>query len=510
MKNKILKKMPRANGILLHITSLSSPYGIGTMGKAAKQFIRFLKNAGQTYWQILPIGTTGYGNSPYQNFSVYAGNPFLIDFDLLIKDGLLQEDAPKNFSWGDDPTRVDYNLIYHNKKTVLYWAYETFLYQQPQELIAAKDEFFANQKHWLIDYACFMLLKEKYHGKSWQDWEEEDRHYNKSRMDKLVKEHKKELEYYYFEQFIFYRQWSKLKKYAGLNEIKIIGDLPIYVALDSVDVWSKPELFQLNTDLEPVFVSGCPPDLFTPDGQLWGNPLYRWDKIAEDDYAWWIDRVTWSLQQFDYLRIDHFRGFAGYWSIPYGAKTARSGSWIKGPGIDLFESLKNKLGDIPVIAEDLGLLTKDVFILLEQLGFPGMAVLQFAFDEKMDSQYLPHNVKKNCVYYTGTHDNSTMSGWYHLIDGQTRKLAENYLGINSEEGFVQGFIRSAMTTVADTCILMMQDLLQLDESARMNIPGSTNNNWEWRIKSDQINYELAQKLHYLTTITGRIFVPEKV
>lgn len=504
IKNIKTNNMPRASGVLLHITSLPSSYGIGTMGEEAKLFIRFLKNAGQTYWQILPLGTTGYGNSPYQNFSIHAGNPYLIDFNLLVEDGLLQVDAPQNFSWGEDPSRVDYNLIYQNKKTVLYWAYETFLYHKPQELLAEKEEFFQKNKDWLVDYACFMLLKEKFQGKSWQAWDDEYRRYDVRKLEKFAENNKADLDYYYFEQYIFYRQWKSLRDYAEINQIKIIGDLPIYVAVDSVDVWANPEFFQLDKNLQPSFVAGCPPDLFTPDGQLWGNPLYDWRKMAKDNYDWWVKRVKWSLKQYDFLRIDHFRGFAGYWSVPYGDKTARRGHWIKGPGKVLFDKLENKLGKLPVIAEDLGLLTDDVHKLRRALGFPGMAVLQFAFDQKMNSNYLPHNLEKNCVVYTGTHDNSTMQGWYNLIDEETRKLTREYLGINSEEGYVKGFIRSIMTTVADTCILTMQDLLELDEFARMNIPGSIENNWEWRLKANEINYKLAQQLHYLTRITGRL------
>ncbi|MGI6580627.1 MAG: 4-alpha-glucanotransferase [Saccharofermentanales bacterium] len=504
VKKKIIKTMPRLSGVLLHISSLPSPYGIGTLGKEAYRFIRFLHEAGQTYWQILPLGTTGFANSPYQNFSIYAGNPYFIDFDLLVEDGLLQPDAAAVLDWGSDPAEVDYGLIYENKKKVLFWAYEGMLYYKPHQLLAMKEEFVEAQKLWLEDYATFMVLKEKFSGESWQTWPEPYRLRDPQTMEDFVKEHQTELDYYYFEQFIFHRQWSHVRQYAEQHNIKIIGDLPIYVAPDSVDVWADPELFQLNSDLEFTHIAGCPPDLFTPDGQLWGNPLYDWQEMEQDGFSWWLKRMEWSLQLYDYVRIDHFRGFESYWSIPYGDPTARFGKWIDGPGEKLFKAMADKLGEIRVIAEDLGFMTDEVIALRKKLGFPGMSVLQFAFDPKMNSTYLPHNLKRNNVIYAGTHDNSTTHGWFNLLDEQTRSLAIDYFGLTEEEGYTKGFIRGAMNAVSNTCILTMQDLLDLDETARMNLPGSSQGNWEWRLLQDQINPEIAADLRKMTYLSGRL------
>ncbi len=504
IKKKIIKSLPRSSGVLLHISSLPSPYGIGTMGKQAYRFIRFLHEAGQTYWQILPLGTTGFANSPYQNFSIYAGNPYLIDFDLLVEDGLLQPDAAASLEWGDDPTKVDYGLIYENKKKVLHWAYEGLQYFKPHQFLADKEDFFEKEKFWLEDYACFMVLKDKFEGRSWQEWPDQFRMREPEAIEEFCDEHEDQLDYYYFEQFIFYRQWRHVRQYAEQYQIKIIGDLPIYVAEDSVDVWANPELFQLNENRELTHVAGCPPDLFTPDGQLWGNPLYDWHEMAKDDYDWWVKRINWAMQVYDYARIDHFRGFESYWSVPHGDPTARFGKWIDGPKDNLFIAMYKELGEIRVIAEDLGFMTDEVIQLRKRLGFPGMSVLQFAFDPKMDSAYLPHNIRHNNVVYAGTHDNSTTRGWFDLIDDETKRLAVDYFGLVDGQDYVKGLMRGAMNTVANTCILSMQDLLGLDESARMNLPGSSEGNWEWRMTLDQINQDLARELHYLTFLTGRL------
>ncbi len=508
-KKKIIKKMPRGSGVLLHISSLPSNYGIGTFGQAAIDFVDFLKEAGQTYWQILPLGTTGFGNSPYQNFSIHAGNPYFIDLDLLADQDLVERERVQGFSWGDQGDKVDYGLIYQNKKQVLEEAYQNF---NRGDFHALKMEYlnFVEENDWLFNYAMFMFLKDRFQGVSWQDWPDEFRYYNRDKLSQLYQDNKEAADYYYFEQFLFFSQWFKLKEYACENGIKIIGDLPIYVALDSVDVWSRPEIFYLDEKLLPIAVAGCPPDYFTPEGQLWGNPLYNWEVMKSDGYAWWVDRVRHALKLFDYVRIDHFRGIEAYWSVPYGEVNAIGGEWVKGPRKKLFAALQRELGEIRIIAEDLGFLTDKVYALRNSLGLPGMAVLQFAFDPSMTSNYLPHNIRRNALAYTGTHDNSTLMGWVLSLDEETKNLCREYLGLteNDPHAICRSLMRTVMTTVANVSILPMQDLLYLDDGARINTPGKADNNWEWRLWPGQYEPDLATRLRHLTFLSGRL--PEKL
>ncbi len=500
------QQLPRRSGLLLPIFSLPSKYGIGSFGIEAFHFIDFLKKSGQTYWQILPLGTTGFGNSPYQSFSAYAGNPYFIDFDAFIELGFLSQAEVEEQRWQNVPDLVDYGLLYQHKKKMLKKAYIRFLAMADPALKKEITHFAEEQKVWLFAYACFMLLKEKFADEDWQKWPDQYKYYDEYLLTQFAKENKEDLEYYYFEQFFFFTQWQKIKNYARENDIQIIGDLPIYIALDSADVWSSPDLFYLDENLYPTIVAGCPPDYFSEDGQLWGNPLYNWEKMAEQNYAWWIKRLAFNFDIYDIVRIDHFRGFEAYWSVPYGSETARNGQWNKGPAYHFFDSIFSTLGNVRIIAEDLGFLTDEVYQLRDDYALPGMVVLQFAFEETMSSHYLPHNLNKNSIIYTGTHDNSTMLGWLKNEKPENVALSREYFSgehSNSEE-FSWTFMQQAMQSVSSTCILTVQDLLSLGDEARINTPGTTGYNWEWRLLPGQLNTQISKKLHRLTWISGRL------
>lgn len=505
----VFQKTARRSGILLPIFSLPSPYGIGTFGQEAKRFIDFLHESGQSYWQILPLGITGFGDSPYQNFSMYAGNPYFIDLDQLIDIHLIEADFVREFYWGDDPEMIDYGALYENRSKVLRAAYQRFRQSsssQLQELKQAYAQFVAEEQEWLFNYACFMEIKNRLGGICWQDWPSLYRLYNKELLADFFSKNKTQCEYFYFEQFLFYQQWFELKQYALQKGIQMIGDLPIYIALDSVEVWSEPELFLLDQNLEPTFVAGCPPDYFSPAGQLWGNPLYNWATLKSQNYRWWVRRLTFNLRIFDLLRIDHFRGFEAYWAVPYGARTAIGGAWHKGPGADLFAELKRQIGELNLVAEDLGFLTDEVYALRDELGFPGMTVLEFAFDQTMESLYLPHNMGRNTIVYTGTHDNSTLLGWQRSAEPENVAFARLYFGVKSDDEaeLAQAFMRSALTCVANTCILCFQDLLGLDDRARINEPGTAEKNWHWRfLPTDYAKLEAA-KIFQMTKLSGRL------
>ena len=490
----------RTSGILLHISSLPSKYGIGDFGKEAYRFVDFLHKSGQTYWQILPIGITSYGDSPYQSFSSFAGNPYFISPELLCEQGYLAESDYKTLDFGNDPEKADFGKLYKSRYKMLETAYINFKKKVPADYA----EFCENNGFWLNDFALFMALKDENKGASWQKW----RLAFRKREAEAIKEAKirlaERIEFYTVVEYFFFKQWFELKAYANKNGIKIIGDVPVYVSLDSADVWSAPGDFELDEAFAPVNVAGCPPDDFSADGQRWGNPLYNWSAMENDGFSWWCRRVEFSAKIFDVIRIDHFRGFEAYWSIPASDKTAKSGKWVKGPGYLLFEVLEKKLGKLPIIAEDLGFLTKGVKDLLAKTGFPGMKVLEFAFDPDSDNEYLPHNINKNSVAYIGTHDNEPAILWLQTSPKATVEFAKKYMHLTAEEGMNWGFIRTLLSCPADTAIIQMQDILGLGAGARMNKPSTSEGNWAWRMKGECINDWLAEIVYKKTALYRRL------
>ena len=475
------------------ITSLPSPWGVGTMGQAARHFVDFLHQAGQSCWQVLPICPTSYGDSPYQSFSSYAGNPYLIDLDDLTKDGLLLPWEYQTLSWGDDPASVDYGLLYQNRFTVLRRAVERLWHAKPQEI----SRFLHEERDWIYDYAFFMALKDHYNGASWAQWPEALRRRERSAMKELQAELAGDISFYQGVQFLFFRQWTALKDYAKARHVSIIGDLPIYVSEDSADVWADPGQFQLDETLRPIEVAGCPPDGFSADGQLWGNPLFDWEKMAQDGYRWWMKRIAHQLRFYDILRIDHFRGFEAYYAIPFGSKTAQGGRWRPGPGYAFFQQLEKTLGKQNIIAEDLGFLTPEVHKLLAQTGYPGMKVLEFAFDSRDGGgrEYQPHNYPRNCVAYVGTHDNHTVQGWCKTAAPDDVALALEYIHADPWEGVHWSMMRAIWASVADMAIVQMQDLLGLGSESRLNTPSTLGKNWRWRALPGFDSAILAQRVH---------------
>ncbi len=490
----------RTSGILMPISSLPSPYGIGTMGKAARKFVDFLEKAGQTYWQILPICQTSYGDSPYQSFSSFAGNPYFIDLEYLCKDKLLTKKECESFDWGGSLHYVDYGTMYESRYALLKKAFSRFVKNIPSDF----DAFCEENAEWLDEYALFMALKDAHDGASWLSWEEDLKLRRAAAMRKARTQYEEEILFWTMLQYLFFKQWTSLKAYANEKGIQIIGDVPIYVALDSADVWASPKEFYLDKELNPIEVAGCPPDAFSADGQLWGNPLYRWDVMKKNGFTWWIKRVSAQAKLYDIVRIDHFRGFDSYYAIPAQDKTAKNGRWKKGPGMDLFHALENALGKLPIIAEDLGYLTPSVIQLLKDSGFPGMKVLQFAFDPREESDYLPHNYPTNCVVYTGTHDNDTIMGWFKTSPKIASKFAKEYCHLTKEEGYNWGIIRTAFASVADIAIIPYQDIVGLGSAARVNTPSTLGDNWKWRFTEDQITSEYAKKLRKYTQMYGRL------
>ena len=482
----------RSSGILLPVFSLPSNYGIGTMGKAAYDFIDFLEKAGQRWWQILPVGPTSYGDSPYQSFSTFAGNPYFIDLDLLVEDGLLTRREITRYKWGDDPARVDYGVIYQNRFKVLKKAADRGVPRDAEAFAAFRRENGA----WLENYALYMAVKRHFGMKSWLEWEDEDiRLRRNGAVERYREALRDDVDFFAYLQFLFYKQWEALRAYAHEKGVGIIGDLPIYVAMDSADVWSEPWWFQLDEKNVPVEVAGVPPDYFTADGQLWGNPLYRYDEMKKDGFGWWIRRVGGAAKLYDVLRIDHFRGFESYWAVPYGEKTAKIGRWVKGPGMDLVGVLTSWFGDVEFIAEDLGLLTPEVKKLLRDSGLPGMRVLEFAFDPDDEAgDYLPHRYPVNCVCYAGTHDNETLQEWRRKAPRRTLSFAKKYLGLNRDEGFNAGILRGGMSSVAALFVAQLQDWLNLGPEARINTPGTPSGNWQWRLLPGQASDATAERI----------------
>jgi 4-alpha-glucanotransferase len=487
----------RKSGILMHITSLPGPYGVGSMGKSAFEFVDFLHEAGQSLWQILPLSPTGYGDSPYQSCSTYAGNPYMIDLDTLVQQGLLERSDLEGYFWGDSAAKVDFKCQYDNRLQILRKAYARF---QGSEVF---DTFLRENSNWLPDYALFMALKGENEGKNWLQWEEKLKFRDPDAIWAARRRLADEIRFYSFVQFLFRQQWNALRSYAHEKGVSIIGDVPIYVPLDSCEVWSSPELFQLDEALQPVAVAGCPPDAFTEDGQLWGNPLYAWEKHRADGFGWWIQRLAAAGKLYDTVRLDHFRGFESFWSVPATDTTARGGKWVKGPGMDFIRTVQTQLPELQLIAEDLGYLTPEVLQLRDDSGLPGMKVLQFAFDSLGASEYLPHTYIANTVCYTGTHDNMTMQQWFDETDPKVVEYAVEYMALTKEEGYLWGTIRTAMSSVSRVCIVQMQDYLGLGGDARMNFPG-TMGNWSWRATDGYITPDLAKKIYNMTRRYDRL------
>jgi len=491
--------MKRSSGILLHITSLPSPYGIGSLGQSARDFIDFLQAAGQRYWQILPIAPTGFGDSPYQAASAFAGNHYLLDLDELIQEGLLTQEEVGT-DWGSDPEETDFGLLYEKRLPLLRQAFR----RSPEtEAFAA---FCREEAHWLEDYALFMALKNRFGGKAWSEWDEPIRMRQPEAMAFWRQELAQEIRFHQWLQLRFLQQWQRLRDYAHSKNVQIIGDIPIYVPLDSADVWSDPDSFQLDAQRRPVVVAGCPPDAFSRDGQLWGNPIYRWETMEADGFQWWLRRIGATTRFFDVVRIDHFRGIESYWSIPADAETAGAGHWVKGPGMALIHAIRQAYPETSFIAEDLGYLTPEVETLVRESGFPGMKVLEFAFDSREPSDYLPHTYTEHCVCYTGTHDNETLRQWYTESGEETldRRFARRYMGIGEGEDFCKAIIRLGMASKADLFVAQMQDYLDLDGKSRMNQPGTLNQqNWRWRMRPDAAGEQLAKEIAALTETFGR-------
>lgn len=491
----------RASGLLLPVTALPSPYGIGTLGEEARHFIDFLHASGQTFWQMLPIGPTGYGDSPYQSSSSYAGNPYLIDLDLLCEDGLLLPEEVQQTPFGTDASFVDYGLLYENRRPLLRKAFSRAK-ERGDELDWLA--FLRKENSWLPDYALYASLKKKYGEKPWIDWPEALRNRDKQAMAAAKEELREDMLFEVFLQYVFFAQWEAMKRYANRKNVYLIGDLPIYIAEDSAELWANPQLFHMDKNNVPTIVGGVPPDDFSDEGQLWGNPLYDWDVHKKDDYAWWIDRLQKVYRFTDVLRIDHFRGFAGYWGIPHGSKKAADGRWYDGPGHDFFRVVNEQMPGAQIIAEDLGFMTPEVVKIRTDAGYPGMQILEFAFDAvSRDAEHLPHKHQRDNVVYIGTHDNQTLKDWMETQNAADVQYATDYFHLNKKEGIQWGFIRGAMTSVANLSIFQVQDLLYLGKEARINEPNTIGSNWTWRLQKDALTDSIAKKLKERTEWFGR-------
>ncbi len=472
-------KQGRSAGILLAVSSLPSPYGIGTLGKCAFEFIDQLKAAGQSYWQVLPVGPTSFGDSPYQSFSAFAGNPYFIDLDLLVEDGLLTREEISEYEWGEDPANVDYALLYRNRFPLLHKAYE----RSTHEDMAEFHKFQKKSAYWLEDYSLYMALKFYFDGKEWLQWEEGIRYRKKEAVKRYEELLQEEIGFWKFCQFYFFRQWKAVKSYANQKGIRIIGDIPLYVALDSADVWTHSDLFELDERRKPIHVAGVPPDCFSADGQRWGNPLYRWKKMEKDNFSWWYERMRANAKLYDVIRIDHFIGIVHYWSIPASCPTAVEGKWEKGPGKKLTKVIRKATRGADIIAEDLGIVSPEVRALINKTGWPGMKILEFAFDGDASNEYLPHRYPNaNCIVYGGTHDNQTLVGYYQNKSKKERKFLMRYLHIRHVEQIPRAMQRAAYASIADTVIFQMQDIFELDDRARMNEPSTVGKNWRWRMR----------------------------
>ncbi|PLX85369.1 MAG: 4-alpha-glucanotransferase [Desulfuromonas sp.] len=497
-------KLPRSSGILLHPTSLPGPHGIGSFGTEAYRFVDFLKAAGQSVWQVLPLGPTGYGDSPYSAFSAFAGNPLLICLERLAEAGDLDPGDLEGIAMPEGTAH--YGFVHGCKGRLLHKAARRFDAEADPARRVAFDRFRSEQAGWLDDYALFQALRRHFRDQPWHRWADKARGRDPAAMDHWRRELAEAIHYHQYVQFVFFDQWFALKDYANSRGVRILGDIPIFVALDSADVWANPELFHLDKSGLPTEVAGVPPDYFSDTGQRWGNPLYRWDRMEEEGFAWWLKRFRWNLAQADLVRIDHFRGFEACWAIPAEEKTAVNGAWVEVPGEALFKSLRQSLGELPVIAEDLGVITPEVEALRDRFDFPGMKILQFAFGSGPDNPYLPHNLRRRCVVFTGTHDNDTTQGWWQDLKQQEREAVRFYLG-SAGEDIGREMIRLAMASVADLCIFPLQDVLGLDGSARMNRPGQGRGNWTWRLHPGVLGEQVGQSLATLTRTFGRAPAP---
>ncbi|MDY7003616.1 MAG: 4-alpha-glucanotransferase [Cyanobacteriota bacterium] len=495
--------LSRASGILLHPTSLPSRFGIGDLGHEAYNFVNFLRDSGQQIWQILPLGPTGFGNSPYLAYSAMAGNPLLISPDKLRDQGLLSEEDLSNLSEFPND-RVDFDLVREFKRSLLQKAYDNFKTKQSEEKQAFYD-LCASKAFWLDDYAFYMALKEAHQGASWHTWDREIARRQPAALEEWQKRLADEIEYHKFVQFEFFQQWDELKNYANEQGIKIFGDIPIYVAHDSADVWAHPEIFCLDAETgEASLMAGVPPDYFSETGQLWGNPVYQWDRLEQEDFLWWVQRIQSILNKVDLIRIDHFRGLQAYWAVPQGETTAINGEWVDAPGEAFFETINEKLGSVPIIAEDLGLITPDVEELRDKFELPGMKVLHFAFDSGRENPYLPYNyVSPNWVVYTGTHDNNTTVGWFNNRSPEQQEQVTNFLGCTCGDGIHWDLIRLAMASVASTAIFPLQDIFGFGEETMMNKPGVAEGNWSWRYQPEILTPEVSDRLREVTQIYGR-------
>ena len=500
MKLKKQKPMERGAGVLMPVTSLPSPYGVGSFGRDAYEFVDFLKEAGQKYWQVLPLGPTSYGDSPYQSFSAFSGNPYFIDLDTLLEEGLLTREEIAGQFWGDDPEAVDYSALYQGRFQVLRKAFRRSCCQETAEY----RKFCGENQSWLEDYSLFMSIKNSFDGKEWLLWPEEIRMREPGALSRCREKLKDDIEFWKFCQYQFFEQGGKLKAYANKNGVQIIGDIPIYVALDSADVWAHGEQFQLDERRSPAGVAGVPPDLFSATGQLWGNPLYDWERMEREDFAWWKERMAFSAKLYDVIRIDHFVGIAHYYAIPYGDKTAENGRWFDGPGEKLIAAINSVIGDKKVIAENLGVVTPKVDRILQKSGYPGMKLMQFGFDSGAKNENLPSYFEKNSVVYGGTHDNETLAGFFAHQNRKVLKFAREYLHVKTNREIPAAIIRAGYASVADTAVFQLQDLLGLDNSARINTPATLGGNWRWRAKRELLTPEFAGQLKRLAGLYGRV------
>ena len=490
----------RSSGVLMHITSLPGQFGIGTFGKSAYEFVDFLEETKQTYWQILPLTTTSYGDSPYQSFSAVAGNLNLIDFSLLKEDGLLEESDYVKVNFGENPEKVDYALLFEARRPILEKAVANT--SKNSEVLAEIEKFEAENSSWLADYAEYMAIKESFGYKSFIHWDEDIKKGEETAREKYRTELQDSIRYYTVTQYFFFKQWLALKEYANEKGIKIIGDMPIYVSADSVEMWTMPELFKVNANNEPLYVAGCPADDFSPTGQLWGNPIYDWEKHKEQGFSWWIYRVQESFKIYDVLRIDHFKGFSDFWQIDKDAENAVNGTWEAGPGIELFQKIKEQLGDLPIVAENLGFIDAKAEKLLDDSGYPGMKILQFAFPGE-DNLDRPHHYTQNSVAYTGTHDNDVVNGWYEKLSESEREFVSEYLNRRDDETITEAMIRGIYSSVSDYVIVTMQDLLDKDATSRMNVPSTVGGNWEWRMLAEDLTEERKEFLRNITVRYSR-------
>lgn len=493
----------RQSGVLMHISSLPGKYGIGSFGQSAYDFVDFLVRTKQRYWQILPLGTTSYGDSPYQSFSAFAGNTYFIDFDVLIEEGLLNEADVKGADFGDDPRKVDYAKIFDARRPIMEKAVARFL---KADDLSDYESFVEQNAAWLEVFAEYMAIKEHFDNLAWTEWPDEAiRRREAASLASYREKLADKLTYHRVTQYLFFKQWLRLKAYANEHHIEIVGDMPIYVAADSADVWAQPHFFKTDAVGKPTCVAGCPPDEFSETGQLWGNPIYDWEAMDKDGYAWWIERLRESFKIYDIVRIDHFRGFESYWEVPADSDTSATGKWVKGPDYKLFAAVKEALGDLNIIAEDLGFMTDEVIELRERTGFPGMKILQFAFNPDHESIDSPHLAPNNSVMYTGTHDNNTVLGWYKdEIDDATRQYMAQYTNRKEYETVPHAMLRTIFASVSFMAIATMQDLLELDSAARMNYPSTIGGNWTWRMTAEELNPIVEGELYSLTKTYRRM------